>query len=292
MSVYGAQHGPKGILPQLPLELVHLVATYADQPTLKQLCLVNSVVRDVAASHLYTDVRVAKPPSVVRCLRTMSEHPELAKHTHVFTIHLVVKFGRCLTDAFGRLLRRALRNMPHLVSLELELYEDALGRYLRGCPFRITNLSLRCAWDNDLAAWLGEQPAILRFIFHDHPRSSISLAPSALPKLQSIYATPAVISVVAPGRPVKQVFVVAYTRDVFSERTVERMARSCMLSTGPVSAVYVMMQGARIHPEETFNILSFIPLHLPGLVKLSMQADSYALDEVTFTSSFWERNLT
>ncbi|KAI0702955.1 hypothetical protein C8T65DRAFT_810834 [Cerioporus squamosus] len=288
MSVNRAKYGPKGVFPQLPLELLHVVATHADQHTLAQLCLVNSVAGDVAASHLYADLRLTRLASVVKCLRTMSKYPELAKHARVFTVHLHVEHRPRLTHAFGRLLRSALRNMPLLVSLELELYEDALGRYLRGSPFRIKNLSLHCAWDDDFAAWLGEQPAILRFILYGRLRSSISLDPSALPKLQSIYASPAVISILAPGRPVKQVFVTAYSREVFTEPIVEHMARSCKLSTGPVSAVYVIhrMDGARIRPEETFRILSSLPLHLPRLVKFSMQAYSYLFEEVTFRSSF------
>ncbi|TFK94613.1 hypothetical protein K466DRAFT_657640 [Polyporus arcularius HHB13444] len=281
MSMFDAQYGPKDRLLHLPFELLHIVADHTDQHTLTKLCLVNSALRDVAASRLYTDVCLMRPAAAVKCLRTLSKHPELAKYARIFTMHLAADTSPHLTDAFGRLLRCALCNMPLLVSLELNLGEDAPGQYLRGSPVGITHLALVCQWDADLSVWLGEQLAIHRFMFYGEPVLPISLDPSALPNLQSIYATAAVISSLVPGRPVERVFVTAYAQRVFTESTVEHMARSCKSSTGPVSAVHVMhrMHRAPSPPEETFRFLSAIPRHLPGLTKFSMQAHSYSFDE-------------
>lgn len=265
----------------LPLEPLHIVAAHADPNTLTQMCLVNSVMGNIAVMYLYADVRLTKPSVVVKCLKTMSKHSELAKHARVLSICLESGYP-CLTSAFGELLRRALHHMPHLVTLELDLGGDTFVRHLRGCPFRITNLSLACGWDPHLPAWLEEQPAILRFMLYGDHRSTVSLTPSALPKLRCIFGTPTVISTIVPGRPVKQVFVTVYSRTPFSEQVIEHLAQSCKLSTGPVDAVSVIHQNDLApNPDEMFGILSSIPLYLPGLKKFAMQAYSCPFNEVT-----------
>ncbi|KAI0702956.1 hypothetical protein C8T65DRAFT_655195 [Cerioporus squamosus] len=283
MNYLSRRNGPKGVFPELPLELLHVVATHADRHSLTQLCLANSIVGDVAASHLYTDLRLSRPAAMVRCLRTLSKHPELGKRVRVLSVRLDVDVKPCLTDAFGTLLRRALRNMPYLVSLELDLCEDGFGRYLLGSPARVTNVSLACDWNEDLSVWFREQPGIQRFIFYGYPHLAISLHPSALPNLEAIYAMPSVISLVVPSRPVKRVFATTSFPGAFSTPAMETMARSCKLSAGPVGAVYLIhstpRRGRALLPSEIFGRLSSIPKHLPGLAKFSMQVYSYAFEE-------------
>ncbi|RPD78237.1 hypothetical protein L226DRAFT_286903 [Lentinus tigrinus ALCF2SS1-7] len=219
---------PRGASPTLPLEILHIIAAHADGHSLTQLCLANSVVGDVAAFYLYMDLRLRKPITVVKCLKTISKHPELGRRVRVLSIHLHPKVGPHFTIGFGKLLRCALHNVTQLISLELILYGHRFGRYLLGCPARIKNVSLACDWDADLDVWFREQPAIQRLIFHgnSHPAPT-SMHPSALPELQCIFAQPSVISHFVPGRPVKRVFVTVDHPRVFSGPAMEAMARSC-----------------------------------------------------------------
>lgn len=269
---------------KLPLELLHIIAARADKRSLTQLCLANSVLGEVAATYLYRTLLFSKFSTAVRCLKTISKHPALAKHVRTLCFQRNLPRKPNLTSAFGTLLRRALLNMPHLASLTLDACPDGIARYLRGSPFRVKEVSLACLWDEHVTAWLGEQPYIQRFLFYGHAPPTISLPSSTIPNLQCIYALPSVIKRVVPGRPVTRVFVTVYSPETFTASTVESVARSCKSSTGPISAVYLIHSTSRgasaLPPVEIFEVLSSIPKYLPRLSKFSMQLSVHSWNEV------------
>ena len=111
------------------------------------------------------------------------------------------------TQAFAALVGRAFHNTPNLLSLILPTVFYPLGKYLRGSPFRLQRLDLACDWNVDLSIWLAEQASICAFTYIGLSRRPISLDPLALPNLSTLSAYSGMLTHLAPGRPVQELFI-------------------------------------------------------------------------------------
>ncbi|KAI0743764.1 hypothetical protein C8Q80DRAFT_1183017 [Daedaleopsis nitida] len=266
-------------MPYLPFELIHSIVTSADNPTLCALSLVNHALREAATACLYRALHLRRPSSAVKCLQTLKRAPELAYHVRALSMMFQRETDLNFTESFLALLGCALHNTSQLVSLELDVY-GSLGRHLRGCSFRLTNLHIACDWDVDLMDWLNEQSALRIFVFNGLPNPQVQLAITSLPNLRRIVGVPSVVSLVVPGRPVQQVFISCVVHHAIHRETIETLAQACKSSTGPVRVVHVLykIQHHR-SAEDLFQGLSPLPSYLPQLAKFSMLTYSSVVDK-------------
>ena len=136
-----------GIVPQLPIELIHHIINLSDWKSLPALCLVNSVFQEVATAYLYDYLHLCKPTTLVRCLQTLSRSPELVGCTHSFMYDRNILSGNGLSidnisffaTTLGMLLHVAMQNLSNVTYLTLHLL-GPLGKSLHGAPFRLVSL--------------------------------------------------------------------------------------------------------------------------------------------------------
>lgn len=268
-------------MPYLPFELIHSIVNSADNSTLCTLSLVNHALREAATACLYGALHLRKPSTAVKCLQTLNRAPELARHVRVLSMAFPRDTDVNFTESFLALLGRALHNTSQLVSLELDVY-GSLGKHLRGCSFRLTNLQTTCDWEANLMDWLNEQSALRSLVYGGLPDPQVQLAITALPHLRRVVGVSSVAILVVPGRPVQQVFVTRVVHAIDHTEIIETLAQACKLSTGPVRVVHVLYKNPHHRSaEDIFQSLSPLPLHLPHLAKFCMFTDISVVDQVS-----------
>ena len=173
----------------LPNELLSVVCSHADNATLKQLRLVHRTLNTFAAKFLFEEIDLILLPKSIKKVRKIMEHPTLHRH-----VESMVYFGQRLNQKFDdyetwkasatvsnsnskvgwrrfcRLLReqsslisqgaefnifrRALRNLPNLVSIKLSdldmIEEDGSPCYsiARRCQLEVAD-AFACSSDVD-----------------------------------------------------------------------------------------------------------------------------------------------
>ena len=178
------------------LVLILACVNYSDLPS---LCRVDSTFYELASDRLYHHICY---PDVLRVCYTLLFRPALAAKVRHFKIpHCTSESQRCWStlSAVGK----ALRAMTGLQSLHVA--DSGVPSWvLRHCPFRVITFSFAAQCDADLVEFLERQEQIQDLVLGPHSPNLV-LKPTALPKLTKVKARTSWLSILVPGRPVRDV---------------------------------------------------------------------------------------
>ena len=183
----------------LGTDILVLILACVNSSDLPSLCRVNSTFYELASNRLYHHICY---PDILRVCYTLLFRPALAAKVRHFEIpHPATEPQRCWStlSAIGK----ALRAMMGLQSLHVA--DSGVPSWvLRHCPFRMFTFSFAPRSDADLVEFLGHQEQIQDLVLGPHSPNLV-LKPTVLPKLAKVKARASWLSILVPGRPVRDV---------------------------------------------------------------------------------------
>ncbi|KZT57488.1 hypothetical protein CALCODRAFT_508795 [Calocera cornea HHB12733] len=225
-----------GVVPRLPHELYEaIIAFVPSRADLLQLCLVNSLLHDIAVRYLYCHLRLKDFKRAIGACRLILKKPEVAGYiTQLeadfgevpdWIVHQWPKpkiFLHTFAPAYCRVMFRAFRLMGNLQHLTFK-NTSPLGRL----PAK--NLAL---------SGIASQPLLEDLEIHDGPSFSIpALQKSAIPTLRRLAAFHEDAKYLIPGRPVIQF----RPLDTLLEEHVPGCLKILSQSTGPLRHLKLLM---------------------------------------------------
>lgn len=264
---------------KLPKEVLDTILSYPElgRADLHAVLFVNSVFHDLALRHLYRSIvanlsiepahgPTLSPARCIALLHTLCRSPALG----ALVRELQLDWSQHQpTGTLFRLLNRALRALPNLSVLALEV-SSAAGRFslawvFDGCRGALTSFTTSARCDGALARFLATQPLLeevcLRgFRAHD----PFALPPGALPRLRAfraIHAGPAVFAEVVRGRPVEAITLSLFTEDGLATLAVlaqsaRPLRKLTIMSLDCTDPALMLAEVARTSPElESLHIV-------------------------------------
>jgi F-box domain len=173
----------------IPVDVLREILEHVDKKDLPALCRVNKIFcscsQDVLYRKLYGDERV---------VQTLAQSTDLARRVRWFTTS-----WKCPGLAM------ALRNISSLRILELGYYDYDDLSILDGCTFKLDSFKTSLPYSESLQQFLISQPSITHVVFYRNYEPLLLLDKRCLPNLTRVGAHPSWLSILIPGRPVKEV---------------------------------------------------------------------------------------
>jgi len=259
----------------LPFELLHQVMSHTPASSLAVLASVNHTFQVASEQVLYRCVEPS-PAHIIRCLRTLHHRPQLCQHTRTLVIADTEQVYSYVTRNFLFLLSQVLRNMAHLTSLTL-LLDGPHSFVLQQCPSQLKILSTTLYWNSTLTRWLSTQASLKSALFGGQYESG-TLDSAALPNLARISASPLILSLTVPLRPVQEIEVCLINSNLLATDIMNTIMRILKFSKGEVRSLQIIVRLAE--PRSARDIseaLSVIPLVFPELDSFALHAASGAV---------------
>jgi hypothetical protein len=181
----------------IPVDILRAILEHLDQDDLAKISLLNKICCSCSQDILYRDIYF---PNILVC-HTLAQSTHLARRVRSFT-----------TSSQHPELANALRNMTCLRLLTL-FDVDYPPNVLDGCIFSLDTFTCRFSYSESLLKFLQSQPGIREARFLE-PFGSSSFEPTCLPNLTRITAHYTWLPHIVPGRPVSEVALTGYLRDV------------------------------------------------------------------------------
>ncbi|KAI0041008.1 hypothetical protein FA95DRAFT_1502008 [Auriscalpium vulgare] len=263
----------------MPPELLDHIFNFLALDALPSLALTSRLFHSLSTRIFYRHIPPLPLAATVRCLTTLASPSSsalaLAEYVRTFEIGDIDVHSRMrkLLRSFYSLLQRALSRMPALTSLSF-LLPGPTAFYLPKSPsFQLTKLTVSCDFDKMLAQFLLTQPSLKTALFcgPDRPHTTIHI--DALPALHRISASPLILAMLVPGRPVKEVELCLVHPWLLNAAVLETTMQIVGFSRGPVRSLQIishLTEGAAT----VLEALECIPRSLGGLSNLALHAVS------------------
>jgi hypothetical protein len=168
--------------------------------------------------------------------------------------------------------------MTRLTELSI-LLDGSDSDILLGCPFRLTKLTSALHWDGQFTKWLEEQPELRMALFCGRYIVGTEISSHVLPNLTRISASPLILALVVPGRPVKDVEICLINPWLLNEDLMSTTMKIMMFSTRPLSSLRIVSHLSQ-STEEILAAVGVIPRVVSTLDSLAFHAVSGSVTTV------------
>ncbi|EJT99730.1 hypothetical protein DACRYDRAFT_117909 [Dacryopinax primogenitus] len=290
----------------LPFDISReIVSLITDQRDLSQLCLISSVMGELASKQLYNSISLYGLPTLVKLHRTLSRNAFLA--SQVSTLEINLDFyalnvrNRLLEDqdgswcadkiirgsAFLRLAFRILASLVKLRNLAIRWNLGMPGILISASAgfFRLPPGLISVESDTEdswpVYDFVRSQPHLKYLVIYidregegDVPSEMVDVLTGGPPHgLRSLVSNTHTVAALVPGRPVEEFRLT----ELISLKQLDRLLDHLKLSSGPLRVVELILEGA---DHETF---SKICVAVPQVIELGVVA--YYSQFHHFTSS-------
>ena len=231
-------------MPSIPIDVLREILEHVNQSDLATLCRVNKICRSCSQDVLYRKIE----DGGAQVIQTLAQSTELARRVRSFaTKHLSPE------------LATALRNMSSLRRLDLEGYGDA--SILDGCTFKLDSFDTTFPNSESLQKFLNSQPSLTDIAIWRDYEPLPPFDERYLPNLTRVTATPSLLRLLIPGRPVRQVIVLSRSSSDSTDLSF------FTLSTTPIQKLRI--NGGMLYPKPGSLLAS---VFFPSLVHLEVYA--------------------
>ena len=232
-------------MPSIPIDVLQEILEHVDKNDLATLCRVNKIFCSYSQDVLYRQIEYETPDVI----QTLAQSTDLARR---------VRFFRAWNNYQG--LATALRNMSSLRSLDLERIDDT--SILDGCTFKLDSFETNLPNTESFQKFLNSQQSLTKLtIWGDH-KPLTPFDEGCLPNLTYIRAMPCWLSILIPGRPVREVCVISHVN-------IDSIDLSFFtLSTNPIQKLRINYD--ILYPNLYPNPVSLLVSIFPSLVHLEM----------------------
>jgi hypothetical protein len=172
----------------IPVDVLREILRHVHSADLVTLCRVNKIVCSCSQDVLYREIVYRDK----RVIPTLAQSTDLARRVRSF---------QAISDQPG--LKTALRNMSSLRSLGLK---DVDVSILDGCTFKLDSFDCRFHNSESLQQFLNSQTSLTNLTIWDGDYEPFPpFDERCLPNLTRVGSTPSWLSILVPGRPVKEV---------------------------------------------------------------------------------------
>jgi hypothetical protein len=229
------QPPPTTAMPSIPVDVLREILEHLGKNDLATLCRVNKICCSCSQNVLYREIHADSR----RVIRTLAQSTDLARRVRSFG-------ASCKCPE----LATALRNMSSL--RRLFLYGNVGDApTLDGCTFKLDSLICFIPYSESLHQFLISQPSLTDVTIWKHKEPLHQFDDRCLPNLTRVKASPSLLSILIPGRPVTDVFVLTpmdgFTIDL----------NLFALSTAPIHSLAVSC--AAIYPTPVSLLVSIFP---------------------------------
>ena len=175
-------------MPSIPIDVLREILGHVRKADLATLCRVNKIFCSCSQNVLYREIDCGDAYAI----QTLAQSTDLARRVRSFeTMHSPPE------------LATALRNISSLCSLDLDVTDDA--SILDGCTFKLDSFTCRFVGSESLQNFLNSQPSLTHITFFGYYEPFPPFDERSLPNLTRVLADPSWLSVLIPGRPVREV---------------------------------------------------------------------------------------
>jgi F-box domain len=226
-------------MPSIPVDVLREILEHVPKADLATLCRVNKICCACSQDVLYRDIYKGDK----RVIQTLARSTDLARRVRSFK-----------TTRSPPKLATALRNMSSLRSLDLNCIRDA--SILDGCTFKLDSFTCYFPYSESLQQFLNSQPSITNVALYADYEPLSPFDERCLPNLTRVQAAPSFLSILIPGRPVREVVVLS-TLDIDSTDF-----NFFTLSTTPIQKLYICYD--MVYPKPASLLVSIFPslMHL------------------------------
>jgi F-box domain len=232
-------------MPSIPVDVLREILGHVRYIDLATLCRVNKIFCSCTQNVLYREIYNGDK----RVIQTLAKSTDLARRVRLFK-----------TRQSSPKLATALRNMSSLRTLYLVRIDDI--SILDGCTFKLESFSFDFPYSESLQQFLNSQPSITHVTISRLRNYQLipPLDERCLPNLTRVSAPPSWLSILIPGRAVREVL-------ASSPWSIDPIDLSYFaLSTTPI-------QKLQIHYEMLYpNPVSLLVSIFPSLVHLAVIA--------------------
>jgi hypothetical protein len=204
----------------LPRELLGIVFSCLDQPSIPPVLACTKTFHDVGLPHLYSDLKDLSIRRTIGCMLSLRHHRtacEIVRELHLNFSSLTLPSKNLLV-----LIRRALLRLSKLKHLSLSWCEHRHVNtpsptwVLRDMPFTLHHFETSFRIDNNLASLLEHQPKLEELEIRTRPShilvrpADFSLAEGSLPNLRvlrAVHLSETSLSKIIAGRPLHYISV-------------------------------------------------------------------------------------
>jgi F-box domain len=184
-------------MPSIPIDVLREILEHVDKNDLATLCRVNKIVCSCSQDVLYREIEYRDFDAV----KTLAQSTDLARRVRSFrNYHTYPE------------LATALRNMSSLRSLDLDSNDESI---LDGCTFKLDSFETTFPNSESLQKFLNSQSSITILTIWGDYNPFPPFGGGCLPNLTRVMALPSWLSILIPGRPVREVVVRYGVEDSF-----------------------------------------------------------------------------
>jgi hypothetical protein len=232
-------------MPSIPIDVLREILEHVDKNDLATLCRVNKIFCSCSQDVLYREIGYED----VHAIQTLAQSTDLARRVRSFETQ------RSSPDPE---LATALRNMSSLRSLDFVFIDDI--SILDGCTFKLDSFTCSFPYSESLQNFLNSQPDMTDMTFLKGCEPFLPFDERCLPNLTRVYAPPSWLSILIPGRPVREVL-------MFSPSSIDDIDLSFFtLSTAPIQILDIHYD--MLYPKPVSLLVSTFP----SLVHLEVEA--------------------
>jgi hypothetical protein len=173
----------------IPVDVLREILGHVRKVDLATLCRVNKIFCSCSQNVLYREIYNGEE----HVIQTLAQSTDLARR--------VRSFG---TVCSSPELATALRNMSSLRSLYLDVDDASI---LDGCTFKLDSFTCYFPNSESLQNFLNSQPNLTDITLPEEYEPFPPVDERSLPNLTRVCAVPSWLSVLIPGRPVREVYV-------------------------------------------------------------------------------------
>jgi hypothetical protein len=232
-------------MPSIPVDVLREILEHVCYEDLTTLCRVNKIFCSCSQDVLYREMEYEGK----RATKTLAQSTDLARRVRRFT-----------TTSQCPELVMALRNMSSLRILELGGIGDDAS-ILDGCTFKLDSFSCDFPYSESLQRFLNSQPSITRVTFFNGYKTVPPFDERCLPNLTRVYCYPSWLSILVPGRPVREILMFSHSGSIHTDWSF------LALSTTPIQKLFIHYDVLYTKP------VSLLVSTFHSLVHLDVNAD-------------------
>ena len=176
----------------IPVDVLREILEHVRKADLATLCRVNKICCSCSRDVLYREIEYEGADVI----QTLAQSTDLARRVRLF---------RACWDYPE--LATALRNMSSLRRLDLERIDDV--SILDWCTFKLDSFGTAFPYSESLQKFLNSQPSLTDIAIWRDYEPLPPFDERYLPNLTRVTATPSLLRLLIPGRPVRQVIVLS-----------------------------------------------------------------------------------
>jgi len=232
-------------MPSIPVDVLRDILEHVDEnDDLATLCRVNKIFCSCSQDVLYREIKF----EAAHVIRTLAQSNDCARRVRSFK-----------TKQSSPELATALRNMSSLRILYCDCIHDA--SILDGCTSKLDSFESSFLHSESLQNFLNSQPSLMHVTLSEDYEPLTPFDEKCLPNLTRVYAPPSWLSILIPGRPVREVM-------MFTPSSIDPTDLSFLtLSTTPIQKLYISYN--MLYPKPVSLLVSTFP----SLVHLDVEAN-------------------